>query len=409
MTLLANYHTIEGGVFITARMNRKVLLLGFIVVIIVAIPVTIALVYKNSNNRSKAAASTNLSFSTLTGPVGIGSTFSLNVLLDPGQNQVSFVKLMISYDSSKITPTSQGIVPNSSVFPVTLEGPTYGQCTGTACTETITMSIGTEVTKAIQGAGSPVTIANLNFNAVAATDPTNGTPIGIANGTQVLSLASTDQPSENVLSAIPSPVNVIVATTLNGTPTGDVTPTDTPTPTIGPSITPGGSGTTPSPTAQNPICTSLTADNTSTASAPFTVNFTANGTDPNTNGTISKVTFNFGDGSVQDITSAGGIGTATVNAQVSHTYQTNGLYSATATLFDSSGSTSNPTTCTQTISVGSVVPLPTNGIYATPTPTPTLPVNRPLPPTGPGDILVNIGIIGAVITVLGITVAAFGL
>ncbi len=394
-------------------MNKKVLLLGFIVVILVAVPLTIFLIGKQTNNRSKAAASTNLSFSTLSGPVGIGSTFSLNVLLDPGQNQVSFVKLIISYDNSKITPTSQGIVPNTSVFPVTLEGPTYNQCTGTACTESITMSIGTEVTKAIQGAGSPVTIANLNFNAIAATDPTTGTPIGVANGTQVLSLASTDQPSENVLSAAPAPVNVIITTTLNGTPTGAVTPTNTPTPTNAPSVTPGGGGggggTTPTPTAQNPICTSLTADNTSTASAPLTVNFTANGTDPNTNGSISKVTFNFGDGSVQDITSAGGIGTATVNAQVSHTYQSNGLYSATATLYDSSGSTSNPSTCTQTISVGSVTPTPTNGVYATPTPTPTIPVNRPLPPTGPGDILVNIGIIGAVITAIGITVAAFGL
>jgi len=249
-------------------------------------------------------------------------------------------------------------------------------------------SIGTEVTKAIQGGGSPVTIASVNFQGTAVTDTTS---ISFGNGTQVLSLASADQPSENVL-ATSTPATITVAgPTTQSTPPAEINP-------------PGGGGdmmATPSATPttnQNPLCTSLIADNVSSESAPFTVMFTANGNDPD--GTINKVTYNFGDGSVQEATSSGGLGTNTVNPQVSYTYQTNGLFTANATFTDDKGGISDPTTCSLTISVGPAA------LSATPTQPPV--AMKKLLPTGPGQILMIVGAAGVAVMVIG-GVLLFGL
>src|SRR5258706_11872164 len=101
---------------------KKILLFGFILVMMLAVPVIIYLLSKQTKTTSKAAKSTTLTFSALSGPVNVGQNFNLNVMLDPGQNQVSFVKLVLSYDKTKIKRGDPGISPNTSIFPVTLEG-----------------------------------------------------------------------------------------------------------------------------------------------------------------------------------------------------------------------------------------------------------------------------------------------
>jgi len=383
---------------------KKILLLGFLLVILITIPVLIYLVGIQTKTKSKAAASTTLSFSQLNGPVNPGQNFNLDVIMDPGTNQVSFVKLIISYDKTMLQRGNPGISPNTSVFPVTLEGPTYDQCTGNTCTMSITLSIGTEITKAVQG-GTPATIASVSFQPLQSISTGGTTTVSFGNGTQVLSLSSADQPSENVLaSTTPATITVAVPTAVpSATPSPTTQPTSTPgggnsetTPTPAVSLTPSPTGTTSA--TQNPICTSFTADKT-TVMPNGSVLFTANGTDPNTGGTLTKVTFNFGDGQVQDVTSSGGIGTATVNVQQSHTYTTNGMYTASATLTDNSGNISNPTSCSQTITVSNVI---AGGSSITPTPM------KKLAATGPGDAIMITGIVGTIIAVLG-GVLAFGL
>jgi PKD repeat protein len=106
-------------------------------------------------------------------------------------------------------------------------------------------------------------------------------------------------------------------------------------------------------------------------------------------GTISKVTFNFGDNNVQDVTSGNGIGTTSVTAQLSHIYRNPGTYTATATLYDTNGNSSNASSCSQTLSV-------------------TSQVNNPIPSTGPSEMLVGAGIAGVGIAVLG-SLLLFGL
>ncbi len=382
-------------------MNKKILLLGFTVALLLAIPLTLGLLSTQQKVRTRAQKSSTLSFSTLNGPVTVGQKFNLDILLDPGQNQISFVKMVISYNPAYLSVANGGgfiqVGSNqySNQFTVTLDGPTYDEtsnkCTGNTCNMTISMGINPQSGLPLQGAQT--TIASISFNPIAA-PPSGSVTVSFSAGTQVLSLATSDQPSENVLSSSPPTTIQIVGPTPTDTPaptsgSGGGTPTDTPAPTSGS----GGGGTSPTSSAAGPACNSLSADNTSTASAPLSSIFTVTGS--STNSTINKVTFNFGDGTVQDVTSGGGLGTASINAQINHTYQTNGVFTATATLTDANGATSVPSSCSQTITVGSNPPTATSQ-PGQPTAQPTI------PSTGPGEVIVGAGIIGAILAVAGV-------
>jgi len=349
---------------------------------------------------TKAAKSTNLSFVLPPDQITPGKTFNLDIQLDPGSNQVSFVRLVISYNPQKLAPASSNpLTKNDSLFAVLLEGPTTGQCTGNTCTMTIAMGISPDSGKPIQG--TPAIVGTARFNALQATD-TGPTIVAFATGTQVLSLAAQDAPSENVLASAQQASISIVAPSITPSPTsGATTPTPAPT-TIIP--TPSGTtGITPTPTlpaggipgtiSTTLTCSSFTANPTN-GSPPLPVTFTVVGVESSTSATISKATVNFGDGNVQDITTGGGIGTQSVNTQISHTYQAAGTFTTNATLTDSSGGISNPSLCQQTITVGAGLS-PTSGQGTGPTVVPTL------MKTGPGQTIVGVGIAGGIITVLG--------
>ena len=151
-------------------------------------------------------------------------------------------------------------------------------------------------------------------------------------------------------------------------------------------------GGTEEATNKPPVCDSFTADKEASTSAPFTVTFTAEGSD--SDGIVDKLSLGFGDGNTQDLTETGGIGEeSAVSAKLSHTYQNSGTFTATATFTDNDGAISDSSNCSKTISIED------SGGIATPTATPTpLPT---LPPTGPDRIVVGIGILGAILTVLG--------
>ncbi len=385
-------------------MNKKILLIGFTVALLLAIPLTLGLLSTQTHVPIKAQKSSTISFSTLNGSVTVGQKFNLDILLDPGQNQITFVKMVISYNSAYLSVANGGgfiqVGSNqySNQFTVTLDGPTYDEtsnkCTGNTCNMTISMGINPQSGIPLQT--TQTTIASISFNPIAA-PPSGSTTVSFSAGTQALSYASADQPSENVLSSMnPTTIQIVGPTpTLTPQPTtggGGATPTNTPTPTTGSGG--GGGGASPTSSAAGPACNSLTADNTSTASAPLSSIFTVTGSSANS--TINKVTFNFGDGTVQDVTSGGGLGTASVNAQINHTYQANGQYTATATLTDANGNTSIPSSCSQTITVGSVTNTPTSGTGSQPTAQPTI------PSTGPGEVIVGAGIIGAILAVAGV-------
>ncbi len=395
-----------------ALSGKRLLLLGFVVVLLVVIPLTVYLVQQQQKLRVRAVQSTILSLVPQTQSKAVGDNVSLQVSMNPGQNQVSnqvsFAKLTITYDSTKLGEPN--LAPNSSIFPSALQGPTYTP--GTPASASITLSVGSDTSKIIQSSNcSPsCNIATITFKALAETGGTSTTvAFDQANGnTQVLSIASSDQFNENVLLTANS------ATVTIGP--GTATPTPTPTPpgaTPTPTPTPPGGGTT----GKGPVCNNLFVDKATTGTAPYSINFTASGT--TSAGTISKVTFVYGDGTTNDVTTGGGIGTSSVNVSLVHIYNNPGTFTAKATLTDNSGNVSSGTTCTQTITINptiggsptttqiATVPSPTASASLYPSPTPNLatptPTSKPvIAPPGPGDRFLSFGTLGIVSAIIGV-------
>lgn len=373
--------------------GKKLILVGIIVVLLAAIPLTVYFLQQSQETRSRAQKATTLYFSTpgqLTSTASlqknVGDTVPLDIVMDPGTNQVSFVKMTISYDATKLSTESGGIKQNDATFPSVLEGPVY-----TDGTISMTLSIGADPTKIVQ---TPSKIATLTFKAKAVTNSTPTSVKFIDGETQVLSVASSDEPSENVLAST-RPISIAIAAGSGATPSSSPSPTTSAVP------------TTPQIANTNPACSSLTLDRAPSGTAPFAISFTANGTDAD--GTISKVTFNFGDGPVQDVTQSGGVGTKNVSAQISHTYTNPGTYQASALLTDNRGGVSS-NTCTQSITV-TAKPTSPAGAGGTPGTNPqnpaatTAPTTAGVQPTlaapGASDTMLQIGVIGTILSIIG--------
>lgn len=382
--------------------GKKLFLVGFIVVLLVGIPLTVYLLQQQQEVRSRAEQSTIVAFSpdsTQAAPIqkNVGESIPLDISVDPGKNLVSFVKLEIQYDPDVLaTDSANAFQANTTAFPSVLEGPVY-----TPGKIAVTLSVGPDPTKAIQ---QKVTAATVTFQALKETPPGTPTLVTYSTNTQVLSIGSNDQASENVLSST-TPATIAIGggaeptepipsgsptptVPVSETPTAaPVNPTDFPTPTFAPSPTTPISDGSPGATNILPVCSSLVVDRETTGAAPFAITFTANGSD--SDGTISKVTFNFGDGQVSDVTEAGGIGTASINVQASHTYENPGTYQASTLLTDSSNDVSTiDANCQQTITVteASSSAQPDGGTVEQPQAQPTI------PPTGPAELAMGAGI-----------------
>jgi len=368
--------------------GKKLFLIGFIVVLLVAIPLTVYLAQQQQKTRSSAEKSTILSLvesgktnSSIT--TTVDQTFSLDVMVNPGNNFVSFVKITLSYDPTKIATADPGIIANSDAVSV-FEGPTYGPSQ-----ISVTLATGGDQTKVIQ---TSTKIATITFKALAPTE-TAPTLVGFGSDAEVLSAAPSDTRSENVLSTTNQASITITGSIV---PSVTISPSPEPSPSTTPSLTPTLAAN------QSPVCTSLVLDREASGSAPLAINFTANGNDPD--GTVSKVTFNFGDGTINDVTTGGGIGTQTINTQANHTYNSGGNFTATAILTDNLGGASNTTNCSQLIAVtaasGSAQPTETPTTTTISTPTVTTPIPT-VAPTGPGDTIMTIGALGAILTIIG--------
>lgn len=371
--------------------KKKVFLLGFIFIILLVIPVTIYILQQQQQTKSKASASTTLSFNPQTLPLAkVGDTVKLDIMIDPAQgtppNQVSFVKLTINYDPSKLLKIDPGLDPNKIAFPSILEDVTYNE-TANPAAASITLSVGADPTKVIT---TKARVATMNFQAKAE----GSTQITFNQAsTQVLSIGSSDKTNENVLllsSLNPATITISAASAVATAPTSSPSPSSSiPTPT--PAISSSSSAQT---TNQPPVCTALGLDRTSLGTAPYSITFTASGND--TDGTINKVSFNFGDSAVEDVTQTGGIGTKSVSVQKAHTYNNPGVYKASAVITDNKGAVSSSDTCTQTITVNNA-----GASGSTIIATPTSIVARTLPPTGPGDKMIKIGGAAAILSIIG--------
>lgn len=369
--------------------GKKIFLLGFIIVLLFAIPITVFLTQKQQQTQSNAAPSTTLSFSPTSASVNVGQTTNFDINMQPGTNQVSFIKLVITYDPSQLSVDPKtGLIPNS-IFTV-LQGPVDAVCSDNSSLHclTVTLSVGSNPSAVIS---SDTKIATLTVKGVSPSTASVGID---ASQTQVLSIGASDQANENVLLGQPAPATV----TVSGAPS---------------------SSSTSSSNNTAPTCSSLVLDRSSTGTAPYALTFTASGTD--SDGTISKATFNFGDGQQQDVTTGGGIGTNSVNVQISHQYNNPGTYNASAVLTDNQGATSSTDSCKVTVTVnaasgstggttgstGGTTTSSTGGVTSTEsaTVTPiiqtTITPTITLPPTGPGEKILGVGVAGIALSVIG--------
>jgi hypothetical protein len=208
--------------------NRKRLLLGLLAILaVIGIPAGVFLSQQQQETRSRASASTTLYFNpatTSSAPLQktVGQPVSFDVMVSPGNNRPSFVKLEINYDATKLQPTSSPFVVNTVAFPTIQEGPILQS--GKIF---ISVNVGNDPSKSI----SQITkVGTVNFTSTAITAP-NTTIVSLGANSQILSTASGDQATENVLSST-TPAYVMIANIPTATPTPTpIPPTATPSPT----------------------------------------------------------------------------------------------------------------------------------------------------------------------------------
>lgn len=169
-----------------------------------------------------AAASTTIAFTSLATIVNNGQKISSDIIIDPSNNQVSVVKLVLSYDSSQLQVASDtaSLVINQTTFPQILDPATI-TCTGTQCLLSTTIAIGSNPINAIVKKTKFAT-----FTAMVLAQNQTEITVGFDKTTSAYSLATTDQANENVLSST-VPLSFTVGST---TPNISTMPTVTPPP-----------------------------------------------------------------------------------------------------------------------------------------------------------------------------------
>ncbi len=373
---------------------KKILLIAVIVIILIAIPLTLYLLQQQQELRSHAQAASTLSFTPDSSPstpiqAAVGEPVDLDLYVDPGTNLVSIVRLEVQYDDTKLTTASgsggEAFEKNTVDFPSVREGPIYldGKVQ-------VTLSIGSDLTKPIK---TKTKIGTLHLQAIAKTD--TPTQVLYSTQSQVLSLSgpdtgSSDQASENVLSATTPAIINIADVEPSITPEVTDEPTPSPEVTNGPTVTPTEAANIP------PVCTTLTAT-PSAGTAPLNVTFTAAGTDDD--GQITKFAFNFGDGNLSTVTTD--TQTSSNSATAEHTYSNGGTFTASVVLTDDKeGSSTND--CSQIITVAGPIATPSAGVTETPTATPSADSPTPtLASPGPGATIIGLGAFFSVLSIIG--------
>jgi hypothetical protein len=224
--------------------NKKQLLIGTLLLVVAAIPTTLILTQKPQETRSRASASTTLYYTPTTSvsaPVqkNTGETVSFDVMINPGSNLPSLVKLELNYDSTKFQPGATPFAANTSAFPTIVEGPVLQD--GKVL---ISLSIGPDSTKAIQ---TVTRVGTLTLTTKSVTTGTQPSAVTFGSRSQVLSLSQSDEATENVLSTtnpayviIQEPTTPTIAATATPIPTATIAPTATiiPTAILSPTIEP---------------------------------------------------------------------------------------------------------------------------------------------------------------------------
>lgn len=214
---------------------KKILLIIGSILLLLAVPIGVYFIRQQQDIRKKAAPATTLSLLPSTITKKVGETFSLEVAIDTGENQVIAVEVYLVYDPLKLEAQS---ITNGSAFPNILKS-------GVVDRGTATITVGTpDTSRPMKGTG---TVAVVKFTTLEATDASIS--VKFASNTFVGGIGET---TANVLVGT-SPAGVTVRTDATVTPSPTVTvdaiatPTATPSATMTPTATPSAT-LTPTPT-----------------------------------------------------------------------------------------------------------------------------------------------------------------
>lgn len=217
------------NLLIKFRTHSKLFISLAIIIIALTVPLTVFLVQKQQEIRSRASISTVLYFtpdSSADSPIkkGVGDTFTLDIVMDPGQNQVIHTTLDINYDPTKLATSDAGfVIPPDATLNSVVVSPRYTE--GNAF---LVVSAGTDLTKIVI---KPTKIASITFKTLA---PTGDSPAQITYGPKTTVTATIENPEASVLSST-KPAFITIAGAVTATPTPTLTLT---TPTITPPCIP---------------------------------------------------------------------------------------------------------------------------------------------------------------------------
>jgi Mg-chelatase subunit ChlD len=174
--------------------KKPLLTFGLLVLLLIGIPAAIFLSQRQADDRGRAAQSSRLSFtpsSSSSTPISVpsGGAISLDIMLDPGNNQVSYLQTELAYDPSKFQVNEGDFQINQQAFPTTIQGPFY-----TSGKVSFAVSVGADGTKAIQ---SPAKVGTLTLRALSSAGVSQ---VSFSANSQALSIDPNSTPRENVIS-----------------------------------------------------------------------------------------------------------------------------------------------------------------------------------------------------------------
>ncbi|MEK7551628.1 MAG: cohesin domain-containing protein [Patescibacteria group bacterium] len=143
--------------------RKKLLIIGAILLLVFALPVTVYLVQQQQTLQQGAAGEKNLSLKPATQKTKVGDTVKLTVVLHPQGVAVKYVNLVINYDSGKLE-AKQGSFNKNDKFPFEVKSRKFED--GKIILELQTNDPKKFVTKQIN-------IGTLSFRALSTTDGDN--------------------------------------------------------------------------------------------------------------------------------------------------------------------------------------------------------------------------------------------
>lgn len=224
--------------------SKKTVILVTCLILLIVLPLLLSVSQKKQETRSGAHPATTLVFSPANVTLQRNQTTTVDIYLDPGTNWVTFARLVITYDATKMEPSGNKLViDTTNGFPAVESPPAY-----TAGRITTTLSIGGSTERLIR---TRKKIASLTMHVLPTATCPSGTSCRVnvtfdATQSKLYSINPSDSRNQNVLSAI-TPLTVTIQTVPPSiTPIPSATRTPTPSPTRTPTPSPT---TPPSPTA----------------------------------------------------------------------------------------------------------------------------------------------------------------